>query len=389
MRRPVFIAMGAFAIAALALVVIAGGPREFTGGRADRSASASQTEHAQPVPSAMGPHPRLRVEERVHRFDTMAIGESRSHTFIIHNEGAAPLKLGQPQSTCKCAVGRLKAGHVPPGEFVEVVLEWRGEEPESAFRQAAVIATNDPATPTLVLEVTGRMVAPLSIAPSLWWHAGDAPVGEATTLKGTLTSVVLEHFEIQGIDSSNKLLTATCEPLPPERLAELGAKCGYAIAAQIAADAPEGKLDSALTIRTDRPEALQIAVRVTAVRHGPLRIIPGPGVEHHAAAQALPLGRFAAAEGKSAVLHVFVHGLSQPAEFSLAHKTPPALEFAVDPVGLQTDAAHQHFRLTIAIPPGAPPTVRIRQNCARLVLKTNHPQQPELKFHIEYDSTAQ
>ena len=112
-----------------------------------------------PVSEQSGPQARARVDEPEYKFDKMQRGTSRSHTFLVHNDGDLPLQLETGETSCKCTEFAAAANVVPPGESAEVKLEWAAKVLAGPFRQTALLRTpNDPRQSEIVLSVVGEVI---------------------------------------------------------------------------------------------------------------------------------------------------------------------------------------------------------------------------------------
>jgi hypothetical protein len=91
-------------------------------------------------------------------------GEKVVHAYRIHNAGNAKLEfksasLSMPGMTCRISPA------LAPGADGTISVEWATGQVQGHLRGRVSVATNDPANPTIDLELSGRVVGPLDIEP--------------------------------------------------------------------------------------------------------------------------------------------------------------------------------------------------------------------------------
>ncbi len=101
-----------------------------------------------PIPflPADAPQPRIVVPERVYDFGTVGPQDVVEYTFVIRNEGEAPLTISRAFTTCGCTTAQVSARVIPPGKAARVTLRFdagfhdvRGQE----VKRGLVIESND------------------------------------------------------------------------------------------------------------------------------------------------------------------------------------------------------------------------------------------------------
>lgn len=337
-----------------------------------------------PVISKEGPYPKAVIAETRFDFGSMARDEQRKHTFTIKNEGEAPLLLTRGATNCKCTISSLSQSEVAPGKTVDIELSWTPRDLDPNFRKEARIQTNDPDNSEIRLYVNGKVVQEFIVAPTQWNFgnvAGDTPV-EVTS---TITSALADSFKIQSVESSHPMLSTESTPLAPEKLKLLGAKSGYEFKTKLAAGIPVGPFAHHLKIHSDLLGGKVIDVQVKAFRAGPLRFLPAMGAQWTADQMTINLGRFIAAQGKTATLPLFVQGLKE--EFKLTEVTadPKFLKVTLDS-DQSEDATKRTYRLIFEVPPGQQTTAKTVATPGRVVLKTNHPDASEIIIDVLFVS---
>lgn len=342
----------------------------------------------EPVPAKQGPHPKAVVPEPTHEFGVMRMGDTDRHTFIIRNEGEAPLKLGTPRTTCQCTVPEVERRVIPPGKEGAITLEWKPTAPTPEFDKGAVVKTNDPKMPEIKLAVVGKVETLVNVMPAGIWNAGEITGDKPVEVSGVVYSRLLDDLEVSADTGDSNMLSAEVHAATPEQLAEQEAKAGFVVKVSILPGMPVGKFEKELVLKTniDDEEQDEIKVTIAGTRHGPIQILPTPGTKWNPEALAIDLGRFPALEGHSGTVSMFVLGLEEDEELTFE-----SVEASPDRVSLnlQRDESfkaegRQRYTLTFAVPPGTPPETRRGRNAVKVNVSTNHPQAKSMKFYVQF-----
>ena len=359
-----------------------------TSGGVDVNGPSADKKAVGPVISKTGPYPEAVVDKPDYDFGAMAIATTKRHTFVIRNEGDAPLILEKGETTCECTLSELAKNEILPGESVEVELEWAPLERSSRFSEEATILTNDPENPTIELVINGIVDEVLSLNPEGRWNVGEISGDEPKVVKGTIHSRILDDFKILSIESENPLLSATFKKLSKEKLDGIKAKSGYSIEATLAPGIDVGPFEEKLTIRTDVDPDNERPLLLKGIRIGPFQILKlTSGVRWTSDQLRLSLGQFSAAKGKQANLLMFVNPLKDE-KFKI-------LDVEVSHSFLKFDVAEdtefkskqkQRFRIQVEVPAGKPPVAQTRQNAIRVKVKTNHPKARIIEFSVTFVS---
>ena len=324
------------------------------------------------------PRPKLIVEQPVHEFGLMMIGEERQHTFVLHNGGSAPLILRRSDQSCSCFKLKLKSFEIPPGGSEEATVTWKVQMPRE-FLEKLRFDTNDPEQPQFDLQFKGRVIRLVEIEPAIW-NAGT--ISEETAAE--VTGVLLSHFEdfqISSIECSNPQITAEAVRATEEEQKAKSAKAAYRIRVTIPpASARPGPLREFLTIHTSINGGTPFKVDLMGNRPGPLQII-GPSWDSKLLY--LELNNFPAAEGKAARLSLRVTGMTEEFRFLEVQPDDDRIAVSLD----HNEAASgttQLFWLRVSVKPGMPPAARTGKKAVTVRVKTNHPQAPELTFYVDF-----
>jgi len=350
-------------------------------------------EGAPPI-AEQGPYPKAVPAQTVYNFGRMAVGAEMRYAFTLRNEGEAPLKLAIGPVSCNCLSAKTSKEEVPPGESAEIELVWFGKEFTKEYTQIAKVYTNDPANPTMSFAVRGTCDYRLAVQPSQIWRFGEMQEGQKSVQKGFIGSPFINSFNILRIESSSPFIKASYKPLSAEEIAKRNCKSGYEIEAELTGSFTAGNFAEKFVIYTDAEKeedgvGIAMVVNVEASRPGPIRFLAATnGARWHPALNAMYLGRFAAAEGKSSIVPLFVR-LAEGQTFELldVKSSNPDLHVTVSqPEGEARVGEHTRYDLKFEVPPGRPPSVHEEDNPVTVTLRTNHPDLPELSIKAYFIS---
>lgn len=344
-----------------------------------------------PVPSKTSPHPKVVLPEQVFKFDMMRVGETRKHTFVVRNEGEAPLKLGKPVTTCQCTVSEAAKNEIPPGGEGTVTLEWKPEAESMAFDKGAMLKTNDPKKPQITLSVAGRVDRLLRTDPEGAWQVGEVSADTPRDLSGFVYSRLLDRFGVESVTSSNSLLTVESEPASEEDLKKFEAKSGYRLRAKLAPGMPAGRFAEKVTIKTDVDDEAfdELTFDLTGVRSGPIQVLPTPGTKWNPDTWSVDLDRFSSQKGKTGAVSLFVSGLpeGQSLEFSDVTSSEPYVSIDLKRDESFQSENRQRYQLTFAVPPGTPVATHRGKGSVKVEARTNHPEVSSMKFSVSFIAT--
>ena len=268
--------------------------------------------------SRSGPHPVAVLENGVHDFDRMLVGNKASHTFAIRNEGEAPLRLKLKKSTCKCTVPTFSEEAIPVGESVEVKLEWEAQYVSKDFSQHAVLWTNDPEHEELTLQVVGSVAPLVTAIPEFPWMIGNVKEGGDTTFSGIIASGS-DEFEILSVEPSEDWLTVEIEPADPADLKSLmsSVNSGYVLKGRVRPEMVIGSFEARLAVKTDLGEGDDATAGglVIGSRAGPFSII---GQSWLGREMTVVMGDIPHDQGKTVTLALFTDRADEPIEVRIA-----------------------------------------------------------------------
>jgi hypothetical protein len=97
-----------------------------------------------------GPQPSISLPERFYDFRKIGPTDVVHRTFVIRNDGEAPLIISRAYTTCGCTVAKISASVIPPGKVATVELTFDAGFHDTAgqtVRRGIIIEQNDPSYP--------------------------------------------------------------------------------------------------------------------------------------------------------------------------------------------------------------------------------------------------
>ncbi len=332
--------------------------------------------------SKTGPYPKAVLENGMHEFGSIELGQTGRHVFVVHNEGDAPLVLKKGLVQCKCTVPEIsdEPVTVAPGETLEIPMTWKPADPMEEFHQMAQIWTNDPENQELELHVKGAVERLFYLLPKGEWQVNRASDDEASQFGGVLMSPLLDEFEIVDYTSSTDALTVEFEPFSKADLKVDKMKSGYRIRGSITGETPVGKFRETLTLVTNMAEGRKVTISLAGIFPGPFSIL---GKDWIGSLMQLKLGDVKASEGRTAKLVMFVTREGEPIQLEVKETNPPFLKLDIERDETFNVPSREKFLLTVTVPPGSPQGSWNGDDAATIIVGTNRENAPELELGVE------
>lgn len=337
-------------------------------------------------------------------FGSMERRGTRSHTFVIRNDGTQPLSLKKGETTCKCTLSSVAQEVVAPGESVEIKLDWTAKEvgPTTEFNQSAKIHTNDPANRSVVLVVRGKIIQSVLPKPEVLTLNNISSGEEYTAMtqlycyKDTVERLEVIDFELLG-ETPLDLVEIHFEPMSAEQVAkEPRATSGQVMHVKLKPGMQAGLFSQAIRVKTNLPDAPRVDVflngevvqDITIFGRG-FRASEGDNPEYFGV---LNLGAIASETGLEHNIIVVVKGaLRNDVSFSVDSVLPAGVvDVKLGPATVIGNGKTVHHKLLLTVKPGqaAGDFVGGNQGSAlEIVLKTTYPNKPEIKISVVFSIT--
>lgn len=325
-------------------------------------------------------------------FGQMQRGTRKSHEYIFHNNGAAPLMLQAGATSCKCTLSQVPDDPIPPGGTAKVRLEWRALVTPGPFRQTAEIKTSDPHNPRVVLTVSGTVTEASGVSPQDAVF-GKIRHGEEKSASIYVMSNIDSNLQVSDPEFSDpeaaKHFSVEIQPVDPAtRLPMKDVKSAVRVQITTKPDMPLGRFDQWVSLKTNLPDREKLEIPITGRVVGSVSI---SGRNWNEDQGVLRLGTVKSSEGVKAKLNIIARDevaaeLAAGATFEVVSCDPPELKVTVGKSErLRDDMVATP--VTIEVPPGTPPMVRLgtsQGDDGRIVLKSTLPKALQLTINVRF-----
>jgi hypothetical protein len=277
-------------------------------------------------------------------------------------------------------VGNLGKEEVPPGETVDIALEWTPPGQSMEFMQTATIWTSDPERKDIQLMIAGQVVPDVVSYPEGAWTV-TVMESMPSQFKGMILSMLQDSFEITGIETSQPWISVTSRPLDADEVKREMGKSGYELTCEVQPVMAVGRFKETITVNTTIENHERFQFEIEGTRVGPFNIV-GPG--WYSEIQRLRMGRVPSATGKVVKLSLFAIERDPPLEIAIESVDPPVLKTSIARKVPNAAAADRvQYVLNLEVPQGATPDRYSDDRMIHLRLTTNHPEAPLIKFDVE------
>ncbi len=201
--------------------------------------------------------PNIVCDEPVFDFGEKSNTEFVEHDYPIRNTGTLSLEIRDVRASCGCTAVKPSQNVVEPGgeASIRARLDLRGR---TGFQQKSITLTsNDPDTPTLVLQLKGTAIQTLRAEPSSLFFGRIGP--EAAHNRTFDIISANGPVQIVGTRTDNPALVVV--PVAPEAGAD-GTRHRFDLS--IDPTLPEGNVNGTVFVKTDRPDQPELAIPVAA-----------------------------------------------------------------------------------------------------------------------------
>jgi Protein of unknown function (DUF1573) len=322
-----------------------------------------------------------------HDFGSMDRNSHGSHSYIIRNDGDAPLTLeaGQPSCAICIKVFSVDKEILQPGERTEVRIEWDAKTSDVEFEQSGPLKTNDPNHTSVHLSIRGHVI------DTVRTDRGDVHFHDLLQTDTTSSSVNIYAFrdvdlQIEGQDIDHpdiaKFLKISYSPLTSEDLArEPKAKGGQKMQIEVQPGLPYGDFEATINVRTNQ-NTDPLKVRVIGNIASDLLLM---GLNVVREKSLVGLGAIKQSDGKKHTIYLIVKGPHRDDTKVEIASIEPTREFSAklgEPI--RDSAKTVRYPIVIEVPPGATPVTRSEGSYAHIHLATTHPDVKELDIKVRY-----
>jgi hypothetical protein len=336
--------------------------------------------------------PRFAADSMTFDFGEMQRGSTQSHEFMIRNIGTAPLEVRVSGSSCKCTVGDVDERPIAPGETVPVVLRWTAKTLAGPFRQTASLRTTDPLQPEVELSVEGTVVDVAGLEPQMW-YLGRMRAGETQTASVTLMAYQQDELSVTKAEMVDESMAVWFDiavvPLAKDELPDTSARAGVRIDVTNKTNIPLGELNAWVHVESNLPPengqstwAREIGIAGRVVGDLSVR-----GTAYSEQLDAVSLGWVQGSQGAEAKLFISAKGEhAEVVDFEVVTVSSPLVQVETGETNKIRDGV-THTDLVVRVPAGSPPANHLGSDqgeAVTVLLKTNHPITPEMKFNVRF-----
>jgi hypothetical protein len=209
------------------------------GGDSLSTAAGLQSTQAASSPESLKRFPKAVVEKATHAFGIIDPSQKCKYTFLIRNEGQAPLQLTRGATSCKCTMSDLPDDAILPGTGAPVRIASKIAQKSGDFSHSATIFTNDPQNPSITLCIQGTIRRYVAAYPTRIVLSGMRRK-ESKSVQAVVYSQVWDHFDLDDVVSTLDGLSWRVAPADSDTLAKLDARSGYRLEVTVPPDLPGG-----------------------------------------------------------------------------------------------------------------------------------------------------
>lgn len=324
-----------------------------------------------------------------HDFGSMQQGSKKNHSFVFKNIGTAPMELKVAGSSCRCTIGTLKDSVLEPGEETAVELEWKATGVLDQFSQTATIITSDPDHRNVLLTVRGIVARTIIIEPSVI-NLGDVPVGQGAKQSAFVFGygevplevkkvVWADERTVKNVDIEVVPIEVDLEKFPQHARAKGAARIDVTLKSGMAL----GPLSSRLVVDTNIENVTDVDVSVSGTVVGEIQFLPNPSFTPENSV--LDFGRVRQDTGATRKMFLSVQGDHRDTLKLEVGEVVPAASLTVT-IGEPVRQQHRTiYPITCTVPEDAPPAMfpgTSSKNFGKVLLKTNHPDIPQVKLNL-------
>ncbi len=335
--------------------------------------------------------PRAVVRQPFKQLGIIETPAQFAQTFLVRNQGDAPLELAPGPSTCKCTVTELPARPIPPGGQGEIRVAFSAATKHDTLKtgplaRSVSVLSNDPAHNQIVLTIAATVRCRLAAAPSpitLTIDSADLPAAEKRSAETLIYSQTWRRFELAAQRPSRPGMTWRIRPATAKELDPFQAHSGYHVGVTLPADLADGRFAESVEFVATPPAAAgaphSLAVQIQGSVDGRVTLF-GRKIDSHGV---LRLGALQAGEGACETILMKVR---DPRPLLVVRR----IETEPDFLHVRINACQGHgpgvglYRVEVEIPREAPPGNFMADRAAVVRLWTDHPRLPLIEWKVDF-----
>lgn len=164
---------------------------------------------------------------------------------VLKNAGTELLKLSDPKPSCGCTTAPLESKELKPGESTTMHITLNVSH-NGPVTKSVTITSNDPATPTVALNLKADVFSALQVAPS-YIAFTNAEVGKKISSKVVIKNASDADVTLSDFTATNGVKISADKPVV------LKAGTQMELEASVVPD-KSGYINTAITVKTTHPD---------------------------------------------------------------------------------------------------------------------------------------
>jgi hypothetical protein len=177
------------------------------------------------APGAVAPvstnGPKIKFDEPNYDFGKIKAAEIVRHDFIFTNIGASTLHIADVRPSCGCTTAGTWDKTVEPGQTGKIPIQFNPANFSGAVGKSVTVTCDDPAQPTVVLQIHGTIWKPIDVAPAYaYFFVTEANVDTETRIIRIVNNME-ENLEVSDLQCTNKAFKAELKTTKPGKEFEI------------------------------------------------------------------------------------------------------------------------------------------------------------------------
>ena len=229
--------------------------------------AALAAEPASAPASAPAGTPKYRCDRPVYELSKVWAGDAVQHTFIIHNDGDAPLLISKVEVSCGCMVADDHSRSIPPGGEGKVPVTLHTALGAKSVHKELYVNCNDPRNPRNTLVLEGQLTARIEPDPLLGanWGRYQSGMPKSKTVKLTNNTGQPLKLEVTKSEDQAGFKIELKETKPGQ---------SWDLIATLPEPLPEGSHVGRVHLKTGLTEQPELIVPVTVTVPKNLELLP-------------------------------------------------------------------------------------------------------------------
>jgi hypothetical protein len=321
-----------------------------------------------------------------YEFGSMDRNGHGTHSYIVRNDGDAPLTLSTGQPSCSVCIKVFQVAKeiLQPGEKTEVKIEWDVKTSGEEFEQSGPLNTNDRIRPSVHLSIHGRVLDTVRADRSdIHFHdlsPNETASGSINIFAFREPDLRIEKHEFENPDHE-KFFNISFTPVSSDDLAREKAKSGLKMNVEVKPGLPYGDFREEVNVSTNQsPDPVKVHLIGNVASD---ILLVGQNVVREKSI--VNFGAVSQKDGKKQTIFLIVKGSHRDeTKVELASYEPTTDFKATLGEVIHDSAKSARYPIVIEVPPGAALVTRTEGSYAKINLTTTHPEIKEINIKVRY-----